>query len=101
MTAIEVSSAPYHDAGASAVADVAFAVATGLDYLRVLTAAGIDLATAARQITFSLALGCRFYLAIAKIRAARKLWADVIDGVRRRRRSAEDDACASPPAGAC
>ena len=44
-----------------------------------LTAAGLDLETAARQITFSMALGCRFYLAIAKIRAARKLWADVIE----------------------
>ncbi len=79
MTAVEVCSTPYHNAGASAVCDVAFAVATGLDYLRVLTAAGLDLETAARQITFSMALGCRFYLAIAKIRAARKLWADVIE----------------------
>ena len=79
MTAVEVCSTPYHNAGASAVSDVAFAVATGLDYLRVLTAAGLDLETAARQITFSMALGCRFYLAIAKIRAARKLWADVIE----------------------
>jgi len=79
MTAVEVCSAPYHDAGASAVADVAFAVATGLDYLRALTGAGLDLEAAARQITFSMALGCRFYLAIAKIRAARKLWADVIE----------------------
>ncbi|MBV8093027.1 MAG: acyl-CoA mutase large subunit family protein [Acetobacteraceae bacterium] len=80
MTAIEVASTPYHDAGASAVADIAFAVATGLDYLRVLTNAGLDLETSARQITFSMGLGCRFYLAIAKIRAARKLWADVIEG---------------------
>ena len=78
MTAVEVSSAPYHDAGATAVADVAFAVATGIDYLRALTDAGLDVETAARQITFSMGLGCRFYLAIAKIRAVRKLWADVI-----------------------
>ena len=53
-------------------------VATGIDYLRALTDAGLDVETAARQITFSMGLGCRFYLAIAKIRAARKLWADVI-----------------------
>ncbi len=78
MTSVEVSSTPYHNAGASAVADVAFAVATGIDYLRVLTGAGIDIETAARQMTFSMALGCRFYLAIAKIRAVRKLWADVV-----------------------
>lgn len=79
MTAVEVSTAPYHDAGASAVADVAFAVATGLDYLRALTDAGLDLDTAARQIAFNMGVGCRFYLAIAKIRAARKLWAAVVE----------------------
>jgi len=78
MTAIEVSTTPYHDAGATSVADIAFAVATGIDYLRALTDAGLDVDTAASQITFSMGLGCRFYLAIAKIRAARKLWADVI-----------------------
>jgi methylmalonyl-CoA mutase len=79
MTAVEASATPYHDAGATAVADVAFMVATGLDYLRVLIDAGLDVQTAARQITFSMGLGCRFYLAIAKIRAARKLWAEVIE----------------------
>jgi methylmalonyl-CoA mutase len=78
MTAVEVSTTPYHNAGATAVADIAFAVATGLDYLRAMTSAGLDVEIAARQITFSMGLGCRFYLAIAKIRAARKLWADVI-----------------------
>jgi methylmalonyl-CoA mutase len=78
MTAVEVSSAPYHNAGATAVADVAFAIGTGIDYLRALTDAGLDIETAARQITFSMGLGCRFYLAIAKIRAIRRLWADVV-----------------------
>jgi methylmalonyl-CoA mutase len=78
MTAVEVSTTPYHNAGATAVADIGFAIATGLDYLRLLTEAGLDIDTAARQITFSMGLGCRFYLAIAKIRACRKLWADVI-----------------------
>jgi methylmalonyl-CoA mutase len=78
MTAVEVDTTPYHEAGASAVADVAFAVATGLDYLRALTAGGLELDAAARQITFHMALGCRFYLGIAKIRAARKLWADAV-----------------------
>jgi methylmalonyl-CoA mutase len=78
MRAVEVSTTPYHDAGASAVADVAFAIATGTDYLRVLTESGLAIDDAARQITFSMGLGCRFYLATAKIRAARRLWADVV-----------------------
>ena len=79
MTAVEVSSTPYHNAGATAVADIAFTIATGIDYLRALTEAGLDVETAARQITFSIGLGCRFYLAIAKIRALRRLWADLIN----------------------
>jgi len=78
MTAVDVSTTPYHNAGTTAVADVAFAVATGLDYLRVLTDAGLGLEAAARQFTFSMGLGCRFYLAIAKIRAARLLWAQAV-----------------------
>lgn len=78
MTAVEVSTTPYHNAGASAVADVAFALATATDYLRTLTGSGLSIDDAARQITFSMALGCRFYLATAKIRAARRLWADIV-----------------------
>lgn len=78
MRAVEVCTTPYHDAGASAVADVAFAIATGTEYLRVLTESGLAIDDAARQITFSMGLGCRFYLATAKIRAARRLWADVV-----------------------
>jgi methylmalonyl-CoA mutase len=78
MRAVEVCTTPYHDAGASAVADVAFAIATGTDYLRVLTESGLAIDDAARQISFSMGLGCRFYLATAKIRAVRRLWADVV-----------------------
>ncbi len=78
MTAVEVSTTPYHNAGASAVADVAFALGTAIDYLRALTDSGLSIDDAARQITFSMALGCRFYLATAKIRAARRLWADLV-----------------------
>ena len=78
--------------------DVAFVVATGLDYLRVMTAAGLDVETAAQQITFSMALGCRFYLAIAKIRALRQLWANVIEAMRRRCGCTEDaSACVHRP----
>ncbi len=78
MTSVEVSTTPYHDAGASAAIDIAFAIATGVDYLRALENGGLDVDAAARQITFSMGLGCRFYSAIAKIRAARRLWANVV-----------------------
>jgi len=78
MTAVEVDTAPYHHAGATSVQDLAFMLGTGVEYLRALTATGMDVNSAAKQIVFSASLGCRFYLAIAKIRAARKLWGEVI-----------------------
>nr|WP_294503393.1 methylmalonyl-CoA mutase family protein [uncultured Rhodopila sp.] len=78
MTSVLVSTKAYHDAGATSAQDLAFLLATGVEYLRALTASGLDVDTAARQITFSIELGCRFYQATAKIRAARLLWDQVV-----------------------
>jgi len=78
MTAVEVGTGVYHHAGATSAQDLAFLLGTGVEYLRALTAAGLDVNTAAKQITFSVSVGCRFYQAIAKIRAARMLWALVV-----------------------
>lgn len=78
MTAVGVGTAPYHDAGANSVQDLAFLLATGVEYLRALTAAGLDMNTAAGQIGFSISVGARFYQAIAKLRAARVLWAAAV-----------------------
>jgi methylmalonyl-CoA mutase len=78
MTAVEVGTAPYHHAGATSAQDLAFLLGTGAEYLRALTAGGLDVSAAAKQITFSVSIGCRFYQAIAKIRAARMLWAQVV-----------------------
>ncbi len=78
MTAVEVSTSPYHHAGATSSQDLAFLLGTGVEYLRALTAGGLDLSAAAKQIAFSVSIGCRFYQAIAKIRAARMLWAQVV-----------------------
>lgn len=78
MRSVEVCTSPYHHAGATAVQDLAFMMATGLEYLRALGRAGLDVSTAARQFVFSDSLGCNFFRAIAKIRAARWLWARVV-----------------------
>ncbi|WP_169977402.1 methylmalonyl-CoA mutase family protein [Tautonia rosea] len=77
-TAVEVGTGPYHHAGASSTQDLAFAVATGLEYLRAMTAAGLDVNTAARQIAFGVSLGTQFFRAIAKLRALRAMWARVV-----------------------
>ena len=77
MTTATVSTAAYHGAGASAVQDLALAMATGVAYLRAMTAAGLGIDAACRQITFDFSLGTHFFKEIARLRAARRLWARV------------------------
>jgi methylmalonyl-CoA mutase len=79
VTAVGVDTSVYHLAGATAVQDIGFAVATGVEYLRSMTAAGLGVDEAARQITFTFSLGTHHFLAIAKLRAARWLWSRVIE----------------------
>ena len=79
VAAVRVGTAAYHHAGCTATQDLAFAMATALEYLRAMTAAGLSLAAAAKQIQFSFAVGTNFFLAVAKLRAARRLWASVIE----------------------
>ena len=79
VTSVRVSTAVYHDAGSSSVQDLAFALATAAEYLRAMTTAGLSLEAAAGQIAFHETLGCRFFQAIAKLRAFRKLWARAME----------------------
>jgi len=77
FTSVRVGSAPYHHAGADAAQDLAFSMATAVSYMRALTAAGLSPNDAAKQLLFSYALGTNLFLAVAKLRAARRLWAQV------------------------
>ncbi|MEM6332833.1 MAG: acyl-CoA mutase large subunit family protein [Planctomycetota bacterium] len=78
FTAIRVGSAPYHHAGATAAQDLAFSMATAVAYLRALTAAGLSTEHAAGQLLFSYAVGTNLFLATGKLRAARRLWSQVL-----------------------
>jgi methylmalonyl-CoA mutase len=79
VTAVGVDTSPYHHAGATAAQDLAFGLATAVTYLRAMTTAGLDFDTAARQILFRVSLGTHHFLAIAKLRAARRLWWRVVE----------------------
>lgn len=79
VTAVAVDTSPYHHAGATAAQDLAIAMATATTYLRAMTAADLSIVDAARQILFRLSLGTHHFLAIAKLRAARRLWARVVE----------------------
>jgi methylmalonyl-CoA mutase len=78
IKAVGVSTLPYHQAGASAVEELGIALATGAAYLTELTERGLTVDNAAKQIRFSFAIGGNFFMEIAKLRAARVLWAQVV-----------------------
>ncbi|MBX3427167.1 MAG: methylmalonyl-CoA mutase small subunit [Pirellulales bacterium] len=79
VTAVRVGTAPYHHAGATAAQDLGFALATGVEYLRAMTAAGLAVDAAALQLVFNMAVGTHHFLAISKLRAARRLWSRVVE----------------------
>lgn len=78
LRAAHVASDPYEGGGASAVQEIAYTIATGIEYLRQLTDAGMSVDAAARQIGFSYAVSGDFFTQIAKLRAARELWAKIV-----------------------
>jgi methylmalonyl-CoA mutase len=78
-TSVRVGTHPYHSAGATTAQDLGYSMATGIRYLRALTGAGMPLDRAARQMVFSYSIGTNFFHAIAKLRAARLLWARVLE----------------------
>jgi len=74
LRAVEVSTLPYHEAGASAAEELGLALATGVAYLRGLGERGVDVETAGRRLLMTLGLGCEVFQDVAKLRAARQLW---------------------------
>jgi methylmalonyl-CoA mutase len=84
LRGIVVDALPYHSAGGSDADELGCALAVGVAYLRALTDAGLDVDTAAGQLEFRYAIGADQFLGIAKLRAARRLWARVTEvcGVR-------------------
>lgn len=77
LRALTVDALPYHEAGGSAAQELGCSLATGVAYLRTLTAAGLDAEGACGQLEFRYAATADQFLTIAKLRAARRLWARV------------------------
>jgi methylmalonyl-CoA mutase N-terminal domain/subunit len=72
-----ISISGYHirEAGADAVQELAFTLADGMEYARLLTARGLDVDSFARRLSFFFDIHNDFFEEIAKLRAARRLWA--------------------------
>ena len=75
---ISVSGYHIHEAGASADLELAYTLADGLEYLRTAIDAGLDVDRVASRMSFFFATGMNFFTEIAKLRAARLLWARIV-----------------------
>ncbi len=79
LRALTVDALPYHEAGGSAAQELGASLATGVAYLRELTEAGLTVEQACAQLEFRYAATADQFLTIAKLRAARRLWARVTE----------------------
>ncbi|QQM39976.1 methylmalonyl-CoA mutase subunit beta [Streptomyces liliifuscus] len=79
LRALTVDALPYHEAGGSAAQELGCSLATGVAYLRELTGAGLSVEQASAQLEFRYAATADQFLTIAKLRAARRLWARVAE----------------------
>jgi methylmalonyl-CoA mutase len=75
-----ISISGYHmqEAGADAKLELAFTIADGMEYVRCAEAAGLGVDEVAPRLSFFFGVGMHFYMEVAKLRAARTLWADVM-----------------------
>ncbi|MCY0961762.1 methylmalonyl-CoA mutase family protein [Streptomyces sp. H27-H5] len=80
VRALTADALPYHEAGGSAAEELGLSLATGVAYLRALTDAGMGTEEAFGQLEFRYAATADQFLTIAKLRAARRLWARIGEG---------------------
>ncbi|HEX3036556.1 MAG TPA: methylmalonyl-CoA mutase family protein, partial [Thermodesulfobacteriota bacterium] len=76
---LEVHGYTFHDSGASTVQELTFTLASGVEYLDRLTSMDLTVDQITRHMTFSFSVGSNYFLEIAKLRAARLLWAQIVD----------------------
>ncbi len=75
---INVNSVALNNAGAYIYQELGYALAWGAEYLNVLTEAGVDACEAAKRIKFNMGVSENYFMEIAKFRAARLLWAQIV-----------------------
>ena len=78
LQTITVQGHPYHNGGASTTQELAFALATAVEYIRAMQNRGLSIDDIAPRIRFSLSVGTNFFMEIARLRAARLLWAKIV-----------------------
>ncbi|MBD3775207.1 MAG: methylmalonyl-CoA mutase [Rhodobacteraceae bacterium] len=81
FNSISISGYHMHEAGATAVQELAFTIADGKEYAKRAMATGLDIDAFAGRLSFFFGIGMNFFMEIAKLRAARALWWRVMDGL--------------------
>ena len=80
FNSISISGYHMQEAGATADLELAYTLADGLEYLRTGQSAGLGIDDFAPRLSFFWAVGMNFFMEVAKLRAARLIWADLVDG---------------------
>ena len=78
FNSISISGYHMHEAGATAVQELAYTLADGMDYVRAAMDKGLDIDAFAGRLSFFFGIGMNFFVEIAKLRAARQLWAGIM-----------------------
>jgi methylmalonyl-CoA mutase len=78
FNSISISGYHMQEAGATTVQELAFTLADGLDYARAALSRGLDIDAFAPRLSFFFAIGMDFFAEVAKLRAARLLWAELM-----------------------
>jgi methylmalonyl-CoA mutase len=78
FNSISISGYHMQEAGSTLVQELAFTLADGLEYVRAARAKGLDIDAFAPRLSFFFCIGMNFFMEVAKLRAARFLWAELI-----------------------
>jgi methylmalonyl-CoA mutase len=78
FNSISISGYHMQEAGATCDLELAFTIADGLEYVRAALSKGLDIDRFAGRLSFFFAIGMSFYMEVAKLRAARLLWATLM-----------------------
>ncbi len=81
FNSISISGYHMHEAGATAVQELAFTIADGKEYVVRAVESGLDIDAFAGRLSFFFGIGMNFFMEVSKLRAARTLWHRVMDGL--------------------
>ena len=79
FNSISISGYHMQEAGATQLQELAYTLADGMEYVRAAMATGLDVDAFAPRLSFFFAIGMNFFMEVAKLRAARTIWAQIME----------------------